>query len=259
MINQIVLSCNEDENYSSFWKPVSYAYKKMFPEAIIHLAFLTNRSETDSLVKEFREYGKVTLFKPVSDIQEFAQAKLIRFLLASEQDNDVCYIDDIDLFPLKRSFITSKTEVRPANHLLCVGGEVYANNGCYPVSQMTAEGNIFKKLFNPNNLSYENLLNSYRGNTMYDKRESIDLELNFAADNYFSDERLIRRLRTLNPVPIHEEKRGYSNFMVSTIDRMDWKIHEGKLFNHEYENAHCERPMKKEQIDKLIEYIDINY
>lgn len=260
-MNQIILSTNEDPVYMQFWKPVSWAYKKIFPECTIHLAFLTNRSEDDDLVKEFSQYGKVTLFKPIHDIQEFAQAKMIRFILASMQGDDVCYIDDIDLFPLVKSFITNKTDQRPKDHLLCVGGEVYNNNGCYPVSQMTAEGYIWKKFINPNNLEYPDLIRSYRGPVKFDKRESVDIELDFSKDNYFSDERLIRRLRHNNPVPVFEMERGYKDFMTATIDRYKWSVNIEKLNNHGYLNAHGIRPYEtwKEKYEPLIEYINKNY
>jgi hypothetical protein len=260
-MNQIILSTNEDPNYMDFWKPVSWAYKKIFPDVTIHLAFLTDRSEDDELVKEFREYGKVTLFKPVPDIKQFAQAKMIRFILASMQGNNVCYIDDVDLFPLKKSFITDKTDKRPQGQLLCVGGEVYHNNGCFPVSQMTAEGYLWKRFINPNDLEYSDLIRSYRGKVMFDNRENIDIDLNFDADLYFSDERLIRRLRTVNPVPIFKQERGYTNFLEATIDRYDWKINQEKLDNHGYENAHGIRPYKthEEKYLPLIDYINKNY
>lgn len=260
-MNQIILSTNEDPTYMEFWKPVAWAYKKMFPECTVHLAFLTDRSEDDELVKEFREYGKVTLFKPVDDVQQFAQAKMIRFILAAMQGDDVCYIDDIDLFPLRKDFITNKTDKRPAGHLLCVGGEVYNNNGCYPVSQMTAEGHVWRKFINPNGLSYSELIHSYRGPVKFDKRENIDIELDFSKDNYFSDERLIRRLRTINPILIFEQERGYRNFLDATIDRYQWVIDLEKLNTHGYQNAHGIRPYEfhKEKYLPLINYINNNY
>jgi len=99
-INQIILSCNEDPKYITFWKYVAQAYKNMFPDVRVHLALLTWRDENDALVKEMRTYGDVTIFNPVSWLPEFGQAKMIRFILASQQVDDVCYIDDIDLFPL---------------------------------------------------------------------------------------------------------------------------------------------------------------
>lgn len=258
-IDQIILSCNEDETYMSFWKPIAWAYKKIFPDVKIHLAFLTNRSEDDELVKDFRQYGKVTLFKPVEDIPEFGQAKMIRFILASQQGNDVCYIDDIDLFPLREDFITDKTSQRPKGYLLCVGGEVYNNNGCYPVSQMTAEGYLWRQFINPKGLTYEALIRSFKGEVMFDKREDIMIELDFSKDSYFSDERLLRRLIHNNPVPKFELKRGYDHYLDATLDRAKWEVVQEKLDAHGYFNAHGVRPYTEEAYEPLRKYIQGNY
>lgn len=262
MINQIILSCNEDPKYMEFWEPVAFAYKKMFPEVTIHLAFLTNREENDELVIEMKRHGKVTIFKPLPDMQEFSQAKMIRFILASMQGDDICYIDDIDLLPLRKDFITNKTNQRPPGTLLCVGGEVYGHNNCFPVSQMTAEGWVWKKFINPNNITnHHDLLQSYRGPTMFDKRENPDIELDFKNDKYFSDERLIRRLRAHYPVEIFQLERGYSDFLEATVDRYRWSIDMEKLNNHGYVNAHGIRPYQfhKEKYVPLLDYIDRNY
>lgn len=263
MIDQIILSCNEDKTYSEFWEPVSWAYRKMFPDVMVHLAFLTNRNEDDELVQRFLQSGKVTLFKPIAGPQEFAQAKLIRFILAAQQGSDVCYIDDIDLFPLKASFIIDKVSFRPKGTLLCVGGEVYDNNGCYPVSQMTAEGYIWKEFINPAGLSYHDLMHTYlEMPVMFDKREDLTIPLNFDIDSYFSDERFLRKLLVLNPVDKFEMQRGYTNFMEATVDRYDWKqFSQEKLDAHGYENAHGRRPYSKYKTDyvPLLEYIERNY
>lgn len=258
-IDQIILSTNEDPVYMNFWKPVAWAYKKIFPDVQIHLAFLTNRSEEDELVKEFRQYGKVTLFKPLEDVPEFGQAKMIRFILASQQGDSVCYIDDIDIYPLSRSFITDKTSKRQKGKLLCVGGEVYNNDGRYPVSQMTAEGYIWKELINPRGLSYIDLINTFKGNTLFDAREDIMIELDFSKDSYFSDERLIRRLLAETLIPIQEMRRGYDNFLESTLDRFRWEVNLEKLNNHVYFNAHGIRPYKEKEYEPLRQYIINNY
>lgn len=268
MVNKIILSCNEDPVYSEFWKPVAKAYKAIFPDVTVHLAFLTNRSEDDPLVAEFREYGEVTLFKPLHDIPEFGQAKMIRFILAAEQKNSICYIDDIDLYPLSKTFITDKLSKRPPGVLLCVGGEVYHYNGCYPVSQMTAEGYVWKKFINPNNESYDVVLRSLKDVAQFDFRENILVETDFNNDRYFSDERLLKRLIADNPVPKLELKRGYDNYLDATIDRHtlnkdsgEWVYDREKLKNHGYVNAHCARPFStyQDQFQPLIQYIKDNY
>lgn len=267
MIDQIILSTNEDPIYMEFWKPVSWAYSKMFPDVKIHLAFLTNRDENDPLVKEFREHGEVTLFRPLPDVPEFGQAKMIRFILASEQGDDVVMLEDIDEFPLSRKFITDKLERRPKNVLLAVGEEANGWQATYPVSYLTAEGNLFQEFINPFEYGYEKLIRSWTG-YFYDVREKIDLETDFENDRYFSDERLIRRLLRENPVPILSIRRGYANYLESTIDRATfnkenekWVYSRESLKNHEYVSCHGVRPYKKHEIhyEPIIKYIKENY
>ncbi len=271
MIDQVILSCNEDPIYRDFWPIVANAYKAMGFEP--HLAFLTDRAEFDPLVQEFRTHGRVTIFRPLPDIPEFGQAKMIRFILASMQGREVCYVDDIDLFPLQREFITSKIIQRPKDVLLCVGGEVYGFNGCYPVSQMTGEGYLWKRFINPANLTCHDLLRSWKGKYFYDERENISIQHEwdpsiggFKNDLYFSDERLLKRLLVENPVPKLELQRGYSDYLDATIDRATakngiWNYDRVKLKAGGFVNAHCARPVSeyREQIEPLTEYIKENY
>ena len=262
-IDKIILSSNEDPTYLEFWKPVSWAYKMMGYD--VELALLTNRDDNSEIVKECRKHGDVTLFKPVPHIGEFAQAKMIRYLLASQQGEKVCYIDDIDLFPLSKDFIDGKVRARPKDHLLCVGGEVYTNNGCYPASQMTAEGYIWKEIINPSDLPYEKLVEKWDEPPTFDRREKISIPLDMANDNYFSDERLLRRLITYSGVKKFEMQRGYGgdikDVLDNTLDRYDWRIDQNKLDNHGYLNAHCSRPygLWTERLEPLIEYIKKTY
>lgn len=263
-LNQIILSTNEDPIYNEFWKPVAWAYSQMFKNdnVTIHLAFLTDREDNDPLVQEYRKYGKVTLFKPLKNVPESAQAKMIRFILASQQNEDICYIDDVDLFPLSKDFILSKLLKRPKNTLLCVGGEVYNNNGCYPISQMTAEGYIWNKFINPQNLPYEQYIHSLIRPYLFDKREDMFLlPDNNNKDYYFSDEFLMRRLINDNPVEKFEHVRGYDNHLESTVDRTNGIIDIDKLKQHKYVNGHFNRPYSKfkEKYKLLLNYIQDNY
>lgn len=269
LLNKIILSCNEDETYSEFWEPTAWAYRKMFPEVSIHLAFLTNRSEDDPKVMEMRKFGEVTLFRPLDDIPQAGQAKMLRFILASTMGSLVCYIDDIDLIPLRADFITSKLEKRPEGVLLCVGGEVYGMNGCYPVSQMTAEGHVWKKLINPKNLPVDDLLKSWKDKAQFDHRENINIwEPDMTNDYYFSDERLLRRLYFESPVPKIEIQRGYDDYLMATIDRHTydedkdiWNFDLQRLKDGKFVNVHAVRPFKKHEgkFAPIFAYINRNY
>jgi len=145
--------------------------------------------------------------------------------------------------------------------MLCVGGEVYNYSGTYPVSQMTAEGHIWKTIINPEDKSFTQLQNHWNREPMFDPREKIGQINDFAIDMYFSDERLLRRLIHENPIQKYEMKRGYKDVLESTLDRMDWKLDQEKLDNHQYVNAHCNRPYSRcvEEMKPLFDYIERTY
>jgi hypothetical protein len=258
MAINIILSCSDDDIYRDFWPVVSWAYKKIIPDCTVHLAFLTYRDPDDELLARFRSTGHVFTFTPVVGIPHFSQAKMIRFILASKLEG-VNYIDDIDLLPMNKDFITYKTDNRKEGHLLCVGGEVYGYNGCYPVSQMTAERSVWKELINPDEKTIEELWHDWSGPVMFDRRENPLIDLDWDKDSYFSDERLIRRLRHGKDIPIHEMERGYKNFMEATMDRYQWVLDPQKLNDNVYVNAHCTRPYNPIQLAPLVQYIEQRY
>ena len=272
---KVILSCDDNPIYSEFWPIVSWVYKKMGFDC--HLAYVTK--DTDK-VNRAREHGEVTQFYPIDDVPTGNQAKMARFILASTLRGEECYIDDIDLFPLSKKFISEKYD-RWASYtlegmyndiLLCVGGEVYHYNGCYPVSQMIGiGGDTFAKFINPKDLFYNDLIRSWKDKAQFDDRENINIWPHDSAkreDYYFSDERLIKRLIHENPVPKLEIQRGYSDYLDATIDRATfdkdknyWAYDREKLKNHGYVNAHCIRPYGKykEHFQPLIDYINVNY
>lgn len=261
-INKIILSCNDDPMFFEFFPIVATAYKKITNLPVL-LAFVTNRNENDELVQEFRKYGEVFLYKPVDGIPTSNQGKMARHYLASKQGEDICYIDDIDLIPLNKEFIAKKVAGRPKWHLLCVGAEfwAYGNNGCFSISQMTSEGLIFKDLFNPHNYDWEGFLRQFVGFAkMHPSREDISNSLPMEEGNGFSDEYLIRALRSINTVKEIHKPRDY-NWETQTIDRAFWdRIDLQKLYNHEYIFAHCVRPISdpihKKRIQVIIDYLN---
>jgi len=257
---KVILSCDDNPLYRDFWPIVSWAYGKMGFET--HLAYVTKK-ETHDLP------GNVTIFKPVPDVPEGNQGKFARFYLASTLGDETCYIDDIDLFPLGLDFIIKKVNQRPMHVLLCVGAEVYGYTGTYPISQMTAEGYIWKEFINPNYLTFAEVVRSLKDKAWFDDRENINIWPEHSAqrdDYYFSDERLIKRLIYENPVPKLEIKRGYENYLEATIDRAtynkdknEWVYDREKLKSGGYVNAHCVRPFNQELMQPLIDYINQNY
>lgn len=242
MFNRIITSTNEDPTYLDFWKIQILSHKIFFPNKILTIAFLTNRSEDDDLIVEMRSYGiDVRLYKPTPNIPEGNHAKLLRYLCASEFEDDVCVITDMDTIPLQSDYLNNLTSERELNKILCVGSEVYKDtphSGKFPAHHITAEGKLFKKLFNPKDLSNEDLINEIsKINNVYDHKESL-------LSSEFSDESLIRVLFERGDVGRQHLSRNI-NIKEQWIDRSWWDIDKDRLYSFNYIEANLLRPYKQ--------------
>jgi hypothetical protein len=254
MLDRVIVSC--DDSYFKEYVPiVSEAWKKFFPECDLSIAFITDRSQDDSLVKRMLNYGDVKLFKPVEGVPPANQAKISRHILASEFENQVCSIEDIDTVPLQREWYYDRLSKRKKGSVLAVGAEVFLNtphSGKFPMSTITAEGDVFKQFINPNNLNYSDLVKSFIDLKIYDNKESINNH-----PNQFSDESLIRALlsrweeKTITHVERNVDIRN------EWIDRSWWTINDEKLHNGEYVTCNFLRPpmVFHQQIQSIANYI----
>ena len=99
MFDRVVLSTDENPNYIEFWPLVCSAWKKFFPEISVSLAFVSDRTESDDLLLRMKKFGDgIEIFKTVDGIPTANHAKVARLILASEFENEVCLIHDIDTY-----------------------------------------------------------------------------------------------------------------------------------------------------------------
>jgi hypothetical protein len=268
LCDRVVLSVNESWLYFDFWPMVAYAYRTIFPECLVTLVFLTERLEHDPVVAAMRQHGEVVLVRPVKDITQAAQTKMARYWYAAQRDGEVCYIDDIDEVPIDREWHLSKTRQRKPGSMLYVGSEVYhGEGGQAPASQMTAEGHIFRQLFNPGGLPFPEWLYSLRGHAMnIDSRtyhEGMECTTSAEAMNapLFSDEQIILELRKERPTPETYATRDY-HVGVNTIDRSYMAMFSReRLEAGGYLCAHTGRPYAdhREANDMIVDYIRRRY
>ena len=251
MIDNIVVST--DEHFKHFTPIACMSWKKFFPELNIKIAFVTERSEDDLLCEKMKEYGDLYRFKPVKDIPTANQAKLARHYLASLFVDEVSSIEDIDTAPLQRKFWEDKFSKRKKNHMLAVGAELKVfsgkEKGKFPISTMTAEGHVFQSLFNPEKLNFEEFIKSFVGVKKFDKKENIN-------NKNFSDESLVRYLRSINNINIHNMKRAV-NIKDDWIDRAWWNIIPEKLNSGGYVCCNFKRPYEKNMssFTDIVKYI----
>ena len=252
-IDEVVVSANEHPLYLPFWPIVAWAYRTVFGVPAT-LVFLSERREDDPFIAQLCEYGNVVFVRPVPDIPQAAQAKLARYWYAARRGAAVIYIDDIDWIPIDRDWHLSKVASRAQGSLLLVGSEVYGGEekGQAPASMMTAEGGVYRKLFNPDDLPFPAYLASLSGRAGRHREvrsrvnhEGMDCTTNqehLDGQTLFSDEALVVRLREERPVPVTLVVRGYEPG-VGTIDRASWPFSQQKLEHGGYLGAHTGRPL----------------
>lgn len=263
LFDRVVISANEYANFIEFWPLVTAAWKKWF-QVPVTLAFVTKRDKTDPLVEDLTRYGEVVLFNEIDGIPTTNQTKVARHFLATQYSSEVCLINDIDLIPLQRNYLTEKLRQRKPGELLTLGFDWYQNtphHGKFPIAYLTAEGTTFRECFNPQNLNFEELLDSWKGLQVFDHKEAIDND-----PAIFSDESLLRLLvdRWTDKHRVRHVARGFWPYTQRALDRADWYIDIDKLKKGVYVEAHMLRPLHryKKELMPLINYTvldDDNY
>jgi len=266
LIDNVVMSSNEDPLYIDFW-PIAAWANRVVLGVEPHLAFLTNRDEADPYVAELRRHGAVTLYGTHEGVPDCNLVKMVRSIHCSKMGSKVGYIQDIDLIPLQPEWPGSKVQQRSAGTLLLCGAEVYNAHtpeqkhlSSAPASMMTAEGDVWKKLLNPNDLSYHDLVESWANRSNHKPNEDIRTRVYHELESCFSDERFMRTLRLENQIPATQVERGY-NIERDTLDRSCWNLNMEKLNAGGYLESHAPRPLYNHlsKIEPMVEFISKKY
>lgn len=262
-MNRLIISSNDNPKYLDFWHITYSAWNKFFPNLPISMAFVTERQEDDVLVAKMRQFMNVRLFRGVSGVPSGNLAKVARYLLASEFSNDVCTCHDIDSIPLQQEYFSKLLSQKRDGMLMGVGKEVYEGTehaGKFPAGYFTADGHLFKQLFNPNDIPNDKLFLTWKSLREYDHKESP-----YNNADIFSDESLIRALVKMNKMSeyMHYVDRGVDIYK-DWIDRSWWRVDEKKLFNGGYTDCNMPRPIlpslsKMKDIIRFVYNKDVDY
>lgn len=257
LFDRVVLSCNEDPKYIGFWPVVSMAWQKLF-DCEVSLAFLTNRSQEDDMVNRMEEFGEVVTFHPIEGIPQPNLAKVIRHILASNYGEDRCVINDIDLLPLQRDYLQGILSKSKGSTLITTGKDLYKDKeeGKFTMGYLSAYGHVIRQVINPQNLGYEDLVESWIGLRVFDDKEDISSRIHNEKPESFSDESLWRALLINYERPVIHCPRGFSDDQC--IDRSRWNHWTmDKLKGGHYVEAHLPRPYgeHKEKIQPLVNFI----
>lgn len=261
--HKIITSANDDPTFFNFWELSFKSWKAFFPYTDVILAFVTNRTEDDELVKTLKQWGTVKLYKPIEGIPTPNNAKVVRMIEAAKHENSVCMIQDIDLIPLQQEYIIDRMSYFESDKLLGIGFFTEPRlKDKFPMTYATATGHTWRKIVNPDNLNYIDLTNSWKNINIFDTQEAINKEPSNAQNIWgFSDESLLRYLRSKIP---DITKRIDRNFLphIQRVDRGDWsQLCHKKLNQGFYVDGHLLRPPERYQkeLRVLADYINKHY
>jgi len=255
-VKRIIVSA-DDSQFVEFLPAVYSAWKKFFPEIRLTLAFLSDREHDDPIFDALRKYADLYVYNSIDGIPVPNQAKMIRYICATQFEDEVVSVEDIDTIPLQREWFEKKFSERKPGTMLRVGKEVFYNtifDDKMPISTMTAEGHVWKSLINPLSLSYNDLMNSWKTPLLKTK----DNKQNFGnKPEVFSDESLIQCLMWETKTPETFVFRDV-NIHKDWIDRSFWKVDVDKLNRGEYICCNFLRPFRrhKEFFKPILKYID---
>lgn len=256
---RIITATNDSATYIHFWPTIAAAWKNMFgfPATI---GYVTNNSEDSLIVKQMKKCGEVELFKPIKNIPGGNQAKVTRMWLSTQYPDEHCIIVDLDMYMLNKKFFEEKwLSQLDDSHILAIGKNAYngsPSEGKFPMCYTMGKGDLFKKILNPENLGYKELLLSWGKTKVIDGKEKITNEF-----NKFSDESLLRSIIQqggFNNKIKHIPREDFSGMRAQRrIDRINFSIDIQKLYSGYYIDCAPERPLVLEKMAPIFEYLGL--
>lgn len=247
----ISLSSTIDSVYLPYWPIVSEGWKRLFPNIRRSLTLVAVGRPSSSLVERLSNYGEVQWLEAHPDIPLHNQAKLGRMYAASEFQGQVTYLNDVDMLPLSADFYIEVLSKRVPMSLLQVGTEVYTEEPwkC-PMPNTTAECSVFKALMNPNDLTFLELMASFRGMSYFSKKEDVTNTLPLGHPDGFSDESLLYSLLMRSDTTCTRVKRGVGE--LQALDKARWNLNPSK----DAKWAHLPRPIDEgDNLGKIKELL----
>jgi len=111
-INRVILSANTNPTFMDFWPLVAKAWKEMGIQPTLALI------EDQKNISIDKSLGDVMRFEPIEGVKPGVQAQLIRLLLPTYFEDDVCLISDIDILPLSKDYFVTRVKQYPENSFI---------------------------------------------------------------------------------------------------------------------------------------------
>ena len=164
---RVFIGVNENPVYYQYWPLVGTAWRSLGFEPVLSLC--TNKDKNSW--KWMEDYGTIKQFPEHHKIPSGNWAKLTRWWLTFQSEEEIGFISDMDMLPLQKEyFLELPEEYDPDNHFLLKGTNDNSLTGKSPANYMTAKGSVWKNLLNPGNKHNDifNWISQYEGQQLYD-------------------------------------------------------------------------------------------
>ncbi len=262
----VTISSNYNPLYFQFIPIVCEAWKSFGINPILTL--VTDKPEKDWIWIE--EFAEIRHYNERTDIDPGIWSKISRFFSYYEDLESKQMITDLDLLPLNKEYFQDLYKFD--DDILVITDDPFKEGrirnrpydeypmiaGCFQL----AKGNIWAEIINPNGLSNDDLIESFKGTWRFRVKEDIMQPY----DNFSEDELMRRLIYNWSPDKskikfLYRPTRTVGNpYYSDRIDRGAWKIDYDKLNNKGYIDSHMLRPLStyKEQITPLVKYLGID-
>ena len=264
----IITAFNDNPTYYSFVESALQMWHNFGYE--IKAAYISD-SHKDEVIRATEKYGEIIKFNSINDVDSGVQSKISRMILAS--DENFFWIVDVDFYILNLQWWEDRFKKYTGENILAET----PYNEKDPTSKWamwsnTGSGKVLKDIINPQNLSYYELIESWKGiGQIYDEKEDV---LN--PFDKFSDESLMRRLvfssgsgnrmlyiprKRPNFLNYHINSAIYYQDIFRRVDRTwNWGINREKLLSGNYLDCFPKRPLDKKDpvIKTIFEYLKIS-
>lgn len=251
----IITTFNDNPTYLSFVRSIVQMWNNFGYD--IKIGYITDNPNNDILTF-VKKYADVDVIPRDSEIDSGVQSKVTRMIMASNED--FFWIVDVDFYILNIKWWEDKFKLYTGNNI--VSAETYSDNhskGKWPMWSNLGSGSVLRSIINPNNLSYNSLLDFWKSiDNKYDNKENIKNEF-----SKFSDESLLRRLVTdsnhsierynRNTFAVSGNRQDYYKNIIRRIDRTwNWQVDDELLYSGHYLDCFPKRPLTDDDVIRKI-------
>jgi hypothetical protein len=245
-IDIAIHSSDSNPLYLDFWESVSRAWKSKL--GIDPVLLYIDHDYDTKIISE--QYGKVIRIKPLDNIPLYVQCQAVRYWYATQLENKVGIISDIDMYPLSKFYFKTQIESIPTDKYVHLN-PCMDTYGQIPACYHVATGNTFSNVLG--NVDFNaymiNAIEFSKNNDTHHEDKTywyVDERYSTMLINKYADKSIFHF------IPRDGGQNGHR------IDRPNWKYNKSLIKTGQYYDAHSIRPfvVNSNELNSIVDLIE---